>query len=33
VRGFPPRIFATKAASLEIALTGIDLLAWTQTCS
>jgi hypothetical protein len=28
---FPFRIFAINAAWLELALTGIDLLAWTQT--
>jgi hypothetical protein len=28
---FPSRIFAINAAWLELALTGIDLLAWTQT--
>jgi hypothetical protein len=27
---FPSRMFATNAAWLELALTGIDLLAWTQ---
>jgi hypothetical protein len=28
---FPSRVFAINAAWLELALTGIDLLAWTQT--
>jgi len=28
---FPSRLFAINAAWLELALTGIDLLAWTQT--
>jgi hypothetical protein len=28
---FPSRTFAINAAWLELALTGIDLLAWTQT--
>ncbi len=28
---FPSRIFAINAAWLELALTGIDLIAWTQT--
>src|SRR5262249_17720827 len=27
---FPPRVFAINAAWLQLALTGIDLLAWTQ---
>jgi Transposase DDE domain group 1 len=27
---FPSRVFAINAAWLELALTGIDLLAWTQ---
>jgi hypothetical protein len=28
---FPSRVFAINAAWLELALTGIDLLAWTRT--
>ncbi len=31
IRRFPSRIFAINAAWLELALTGIDLLAWTRT--